>query len=358
MNLYQPYLAVVQPTPGIAEEDYLRFAIIQVIGLFALAIHVLLIPVFAWLQLYSLSFLNCGSVFILLMGLRANRRGRHNLAVLLVCAEVLLHSVITTLVIGLAAGFQHYLWAVAALAVLNTKLSYLRAITYSAAFIVTFAILYVFAQQLVYTPLAPYVSWMHFANVLIAGFPYVTAIVVIRFITLYQERKLIKLASLDSLTTLANRRYIAKLAQSRLRQNPPVSLVLGDIDYFKQVNDRCGHAEGDQVLCLVADFLRRHIRDSDLIGRWGGEEFLLVLPNTTGQVALERIDSIRQALQAEFSDRGGITMSFGVVQCSPGLELDQCLIMADQAMYQSKLHGRNCATLYPHNLAIPVTTNA
>lgn len=156
-------------------------------------------------------------------------------------------------------------------------------------------------------------------------------------------------ARLDALTGLANRRaFDEALARecARARRNKlPLCLVLLDVDHFKQVNDTFSHSIGDKVLQKVAVAIRRYCREDDTVARWGGEEFAVLLPNTTTQVAAEICERMRQAVAqldfSEFSPNLHITISIGIARYADGMQHDKLLSHSDMALYQAKQGGRN-----------------
>jgi diguanylate cyclase (GGDEF)-like protein len=118
--------------------------------------------------------------------------------------------------------------------------------------------------------------------------------------------------------------------------------VLFDIDDFKGINDRFGHASGDQVLAELSRRVRGHLRTSDGLGRWGGEEFLVLLPECGGEQACELAEKLRQLVSATpFEDVGTVTASFGVAQRSLGETEDAWFGRVDRALYRAKQRGRN-----------------
>ena len=158
-------------------------------------------------------------------------------------------------------------------------------------------------------------------------------------------------ATHDFLTKLLNRAEIMASLKRELsradRQNKPVSIALADIDHFKQVNDSLGHAAGDVVLKEVASRLKSDLRSYDLIGRYGGEEFLLVLPGCCSGVAVRRADEIRGLVARDsvittFS-QVSVTVSMGVTGTDvlSTNSLEDLLQQADEALYRAKLAGRN-----------------
>ncbi len=164
--------------------------------------------------------------------------------------------------------------------------------------------------------------------------------------------RLTQLASYDSLTGLLNRRAIQDQAGAELarghRAGQTVSLVLLDLDHFKSVNDRYGHPAGDAALRHVATALRANTRSYDLVGRWGGEEFLLLLPGAGTDEAAEVADRVRAALAAEpidmpNGDRLVLRVSAGVAGLTAGTmpRLEAIVASADAALYSAKQAGRD-----------------
>ncbi|MCJ7576806.1 MAG: diguanylate cyclase, partial [Dehalococcoidia bacterium] len=164
------------------------------------------------------------------------------------------------------------------------------------------------------------------------------------------KEKLERLATFDSLTGLYNRRAILgklrELINLANRYKEDFSLIMLDIDHFKKVNDRYGHLTGDDVLEKVAALIRGNIRDTDIAGRYGGEEFIIILPQTTlssAWVVVERLRSIIE--QAEMKDPAGnvfaITVSQGLAGWERGEDAHSLISRSDEALYKAKEKGRN-----------------
>jgi diguanylate cyclase (GGDEF)-like protein/PAS domain S-box-containing protein len=156
----------------------------------------------------------------------------------------------------------------------------------------------------------------------------------------------LELAERDALTRIANRYRLEKSLQTeceraqRFRQ--PLSLIAMDMDDFKPINDRYGHARGDAALVLVADNLRTCLRELDVLARWGGDEFVIVLPQATLGEALEVAAGLRQVMdQLEPVGDCRLTMSYGVVQWQEGEDQHALLARADKALYRAKAAGKN-----------------
>lgn len=156
-----------------------------------------------------------------------------------------------------------------------------------------------------------------------------------------------RLAATDELTGLYNRRHFNEQLQTSLsaarRHNYPLSLVLIDLDHFKQVNDSFGHDGGDQVLKAFAGLLQDMVRTEDVIARWGGEEFIILLPHTNQDAAVRLADRIRIALSQLCCCAAPTTFSasFGVASLQADEESNQLIKRADTALYCAKQQGRN-----------------
>lgn len=154
-----------------------------------------------------------------------------------------------------------------------------------------------------------------------------------RQLTLSREQ-----ARTDYLTGLFNRRHFDQMLTEECRhQQRDAALVLLDLDYFKDINDRHGHQTGDLVLQAIPALLRPHLRQADLLARWGGEEFILWLPDTGGPDAVRLSERLRHILaETRFCHDIHLTASFGVAVCRPGDAIQQVLRRADACLYQAK----------------------
>lgn len=163
------------------------------------------------------------------------------------------------------------------------------------------------------------------------------------------EAKLRTMASTDTLTQLANRRTfhaaLARAAAHAERNSAPLCLAMLDVDYFKRVNDSYGHDAGDDVLKHVAQVLMRTARSGDLVARFGGEEFVVLMQDCTADNAVVAGERMRAALQAEPCVTGSqtiaVTASLGIAQWYAGMDKKQLITTADNALYRAKQAGRN-----------------
>lgn len=154
-------------------------------------------------------------------------------------------------------------------------------------------------------------------------------------------------ATHDSLTGLLNRRAIVEILHKELaraqREREAVSVILVDIDHFKKINDTQGHPAGDAVLCRVSQIMKSSVRNYDSVGRYGGEEFLIVLPGCPSELATERAEHVRLMLSEPSPDpsENRITVSMGVAAAHGPIKMEELLTRADDALYRAKRNGRN-----------------
>ncbi len=156
-------------------------------------------------------------------------------------------------------------------------------------------------------------------------------------------------ARTDALTGLPNRAayddHMAKEFERWSRYQQSFSVAIGDLDFFKKVNDTYGHLAGDKVLKLVARVLSKNLRTSDFIARFGGEEFVVLMPSTTAEEGARAIDKLRASIsKSPFNFHGKpvtITMSFGITQTQDADTPDDLFGRADKALYEAKQKGRD-----------------
>ena len=178
------------------------------------------------------------------------------------------------------------------------------------------------------------------------------------------EEQLRELATRDPVTDCINRRYFVEIAEKELeradRYGNSVSIAMLDADHFKDINDRFGHATGDRVLRIIADRCRSALRKTDVFGRFGGEEFVVLFVETSlaeaQRVAERLLARVAEPLAASEGVDVPVTISAGVVERRPGESLEAVLKIADQALYQAKRGGRNRVVTSqppPHPVVIP-----
>jgi diguanylate cyclase (GGDEF)-like protein len=155
----------------------------------------------------------------------------------------------------------------------------------------------------------------------------------------------------DYLTGLQNHRsfqdHLEQALQYAYRTETPLSVLLIDLDSFKQINDTRGHPAGDAVLAALGKLLLERVRSTDIVARYGGEEFAVILPHTDREGAVAQAERFRVQIEQAFLENGNITASFGVASLTPETrDRQQLILQADAALYAAKQAGRNCVRHY------------
>jgi len=300
-------------------------------------------PVLAWINVASIALYGIAYWLI--------TRRINTPAIMIIWIEVLGHAALGSLLAGWDSGFHYYLLMFIPAIVVSSRKGHLVLVAVLLAFYlglhavcrhygalqplsdVGLAIVHGFNVTIVFL-MASYTARFYYATVRRA------------------ERKLVEMASRDPLTGLANRRHLLALAEHEIartrRSGEPLSLIIADIDHFKRINDQRGHETGDQVLRHVAATLTNLCRAQDVVARWGGEEFLLLLPGTNAEAATMLAERIRASVAT--SPLPGddaavtITLSLGVALLKPDEEVAGAIARADRALYRSKEGGRDRVT--------------
>jgi diguanylate cyclase (GGDEF)-like protein len=161
------------------------------------------------------------------------------------------------------------------------------------------------------------------------------------------EHDLRQISITDSLTGIYNRLFSQQtldLEYKRYRRyGSEYSIIMFDIDHFKRINDQFGHTQGDKVLVELSSRIGSHLRSTDIFSRWGGEEFIIIMPHTVFEVAMLAAERLLDAVSSQpYEKVGKVTASFGVASITPGETSDSLVKRADEYLYQAKNEGRNC----------------
>jgi diguanylate cyclase (GGDEF)-like protein len=302
-------------------------------------------PLLAWLNVLSLAMY--GGAYWLLS------RRKNVGALVIIWLEVLGHSAIGSMLVGWDSGFHYFLLMfIPAIVISRNKL--ISGLLFLLLLMFYLGLHAVSRKFGVLAPLSSTgLSVVHAFNVAVV---FAMAGYTARFyygVVRRAERKLLELATRDSLSGLFNRHHLLTRAEREIvlakRSRDPITLIIADIDHFKQVNDRYGHTAGDHVIAHAGKLLLKSCRSKDIVSRWGGEEFLLLLPATDVDAASSLADRICQAVEASSVEYNGsdirYTLSIGVTRLIDGEALNTAIARADLALYQSKERGRNCVTV-------------
>ena len=329
-----------QPEPRIA-------AIIRRSAWLGIAAHSAFIPLF-WLTGYpALAAFNVLSVPTWVLAWLLNRRQKSTLAMWLLSAEVVAFAVLAVMLLGWNSGFQYYLIPLIPFLMFNDR-AYIRTVTLgSASVLVAFTLLRGAAPAFVALPAA--LDWFKYANMVIPFTMLGLLSYHFRLASANVEQQMTEMALTDPLTGLFNRRQMNQRLSEEVarfrRQGADFAVIIADIDHFKEVNDRHGHDMGDKVLARVALLFAEGLRSGDAIARWGGEEFLALLPGAHLRAAEEVAERLRSTAAARLGDieglSGPLTVTCGVATFAPSASLEACLKAADEALYRGKAEGRN-----------------
>lgn len=332
----------------LADDRFWMFAKLS-LGL-ALFTHACFILLFVLLGSTTLSLINVGSVLCYSVCIALARQRRYGIMMTLVWFELLTHATIATAIMGWESGFHYYALFLVTVTFVGTRTRKQTMIARAAALICLYVGLSAWAES---NPAFGEVSKS--TAYALRLFNMVVSLGGLAFLSYYYaetvrrvENELHALATTDTLTGLNNRRRLLEIADYELlrtgRSNSPLSVIMCDIDHFKHINDKFGHASGDQVLVQVTGLMQKSIRQQDTLCRWGGEEFVILLPETAMQEAVSIAERMRLSI-AEVGDTPQaltpVTITLGVAQWRSSETIQECIDRADEAMYIGKRAGRN-----------------
>ncbi|MEG5265555.1 GGDEF domain-containing protein [Pseudomonas sp. JDS28PS106] len=316
----------------------------------AFAIHVVLFVLFASLGLTLLAVGNAVSILTYVVCLKAIRAGRLSFAGVLMSVEIILHALLATWILGWSSNFHFYLYCLVPIIAFSFQHAPLPRRLLNLSIIAAAACIYLLRGRMGTDPgVAPgLLEVFGVINVLTA-----TALLLhgtalsVRF-THSMQLGLFHTANLDSLTNLYTRRRVMRRVH-QLTGASRSAIILLDIDHFKQINDRLGHERGDQILQHVAQAIRSNVRATDVASRWGGEEFLVLMPEAlqqdAGTVAQRILQQIREQAGKLEQPQIEVTATVAVSEIRAGESFEHALHRADQALYQGKQQGRNQVVL-------------
>lgn len=316
------------------------------------ATHLSFAVAFAWFGWHALAALNVASVLVFLgIGFALTRSRRYRVIANVAAVEYVAHAVLAVLCLGWDSGFHFYLMAVVAVFCVGTNLKPLPKWITMGGMALGYAALRYATHHTApwYTVPAPILHGLEYFNIIAMVMLLAVGASVHLGAVVRGEKMLLNLADTDPLTGLVNRRRwldAAQRAQRQMReQQLPFSVLLADVDHFKAINDRHGHAAGDEALRAISGVLRNAVRGVDTVGRWGGEEFAVLLSGIRQHDALHVAEALRERIAAmELRVDGQIvplSMTVGAAEASPGEPVMAVVQRADAALYRGKAGGRN-----------------
>ncbi len=316
----------------------------------AFGIHVVLFILFLLLQLPLLAVANAFSIGVYVLCLKAIRMERYSVAGMFMSGEIILHAVLASWVLGWNSNFHFYLYCLIPVIAFSFQDRRRLRVALNLTIITVAVWGYVMRERMGLDSgvAAPLREAFGIVNVAAA-----TALLVhgtalsVRF-TRSMQLSLFHMASRDSLTNLYTRRRIIE-GVDQLAGSANSAIILLDIDHFKQINDRLGHDRGDVILQRVAKAISSNVRVTDVASRWGGEEFLVLMPDTSEHAALavaERILlGIRETAGKTERSPFTVTATLAVSQIRQDESFESALRRTDQGLYQGKRQGRDQVVL-------------
>lgn len=329
------------------------------IGVFTLTLgivtHLILVGLFYWLDLSAMVLLNIIYVFTYLFCIQiypsSLAKREYRLLGLLVYFSIISHSVFACYYLGMGSGFQFHIFTLMTLPFLSFQFPIIIR-----AFGVLLLIAVSVILELYLRPLAPkiivnsdHLEIIKTINLLIFLFASSSISYFYSYALKQHQEKLTTLANIDQLTGLYNRRHLIRVSENEInnqkRTNAPLSLILIDIDNFKIVNDTLGHDAGDEVLKNISSIITTSIRPLNVAARWGGEEFVILLPNTESNDAKTVAERLRKNVENNAtsyeSTKLNITITLGCTTSKNNESLNELLLAADNALYKGKDKGKN-----------------
>lgn len=306
--------------------------------------------IFYVLDSFILAWFNVISVAMYISAYYLLKHRNNQLAVILIFTEVLVHAALGVVLIGWNSGFHYFL------------LLFIPALCLSASRrIAVLTLILLFGYYVALSMLSWASNPIQPINSVALNFVHVFNLSIVFGMFSYlsffylgtvkkAQKKLHEMATTDPLTTLYNRRHLSLLADIEVerakKHKNAFCIMLIDIDHFKAINDTYGHDVGDKVLVCVADILIAKMRSEDIIARWGGEEFLIILPKVTVDEARASAERVQEALASyDWDSEVGFalqaTMSVGISHYKEKEDLSEAIARADKALYLSKANGRN-----------------
>ena len=344
LNLHKLFLK----PDKVEKKDHGIYIIVLFISALAVTITIIFLLVAIFANNLQLAVLNAFCLLTSLYVLYINRQGRHLLAIGLFCLCVYLYSTSAVIMFSWESGFQYYLIPLTAIIFLHRDFKSKYLIVFGAFLFSTFLLLYTFPTQTLneHKNLNNFLHTFNTFNVFLS----------LAFVNYYFRTnvfdlisRLDKTSKTDMLTGLMNRRSmnieLIRYCNMAERYQRSSSILLIDIDEFKQINDGFGHVAGDSVLKQFASLLTLGIRETDLLARWGGDEFLLLAPFTNLKSAKKLAESLREVIQLTdfyFENRLlNLSITIGVSELLPQRSMEESLKKVDQLLYQGKSMGRD-----------------
>jgi len=349
-------------------DSYRVSVVLKYTALIAIAGHMFLIPLFTWLGVSSLALFDIVGLAVWVFVLFLNRAGRHDVGFFLGFIEVVTHAFLGVAVLGWRSGFHYYILPTVLFILVFPMWRNLSRLIAPILLCALYIALNLYSRTATPTVMVDprALNLLNALNIIVLfialssfAHKYRVAVRIAERELKEANRELDLLAGTDPLTGLLNRRHMLErieIEMSRLeRGGKPFVLVMGDVDDFKSFNDQYGHECGDSALVYVSNLMRDSLRKLDRLARWGGDEFLILLPETglrEGGMVAERVREVIESISLSHGGRQmSVKMSFGVSVCARPGSIKDYINEADQALYAAKRRGRNSVVLWRDGLS-------
>ncbi len=299
-----------------------------------------------------LAWINVLSIALYASAFVALRQRSIRLAAFLIWLEAFSHATVGTMMLGWGSGFHYLLLMfVPGIAMSSHRRQIVAFILSMIAFLVALRVVSYYFGAIAPIP-SDALELLEMGNFILFVLMFSWSADFYRAKLVRAEKQLQLLATTDNLTSLFNRRHFLELAERSQKQTQRsggmTCIAILDIDHFKIINDKFGHEAGDKVLVTVSQLLKSRIRGADILARWGGEEFVLLMPSTELDGACELLEQVREMIQQAATEVATnsirVTISIGVASFGETTPLSDAFGRADVALYQSKENGRNRVT--------------
>jgi len=335
----------------ISRENYRLYIAMNYLCYLGFSVHTLFIPLFFWVGVPELALFNIFSSVCWVLGYFFNRAGNHTHAIALLAFESIAHALLATYFLGWESGFHYYFLSLVLFIFINHHQKIVVVIIEGLLLFASYVWFYFYTHQPDFTIVIPtYVlNGLYSMNVAINFMAFGILGYFFRVASIRAEQQMELLATTDTLTNLFNRRKMHELINQEVvrfqRDKKPFLVVITDIDHFKKFNDDYGHDCGDYVLKQVSQLITHSLRQQDAVARWGGEEFLIMLPDTDLEGGALAIEKLRETLASTVYEYAGhcfsVTMTFGVTVYDGSTDVETCIKHADELLYAGKRGGRN-----------------
>jgi diguanylate cyclase (GGDEF)-like protein len=315
---------------------------LKVYSILGAAIHALLLVYFVSADISWLVYFNIIALCTWLLSVFLVSRKRYRVVVVATSITTLCQLTLATIIFGTESGVLMGLWPLACIFVINTRTKVLLGIGFAVLCLLSFIFLNLYAPA---TTTYPFPAFTREAFIIISGAAMVSGVMSIKSAFRSRRNQMIYIANHDSLTGLKNRRFFTTFISHQQavvqREGTRFCLAIGDIDHFKNINDTHGHQIGDAVLIGMANCFNEILAQSDVICRWGGEEFLIFIPESDVGLAYPVLEAIREVVSEQNIHGVTSTISFGLVESDGKQSLDELVKAADLLLYKAKENGRN-----------------